>query len=72
MMVMDASRAVARQMSLKTIPEVDTYTFGQIAANAGAYNDTAATTANAYSLLLKAQETLGNANVPKLNWATVQ
>ena len=64
MMVMDASRAVARQMSLKTIPEVDTYTFGQIAANAGAYSATAATTANAYSLLLKAQEALGNANVP--------
>ena len=72
MMVEDAGKAVSRQMSLKTIPEVDTYTFGQIAANAAAYDSTAATKSNAYELFLKAQEALGDANVPKLNWATVQ
>ena len=64
MMVNDAGKAVSRQMSLETIPEVDTYTFGQIAANAGHYDATAATKSNAYKLILDAQEVLGNANVP--------
>ena len=64
MMVEDAGKAVSRQMSLKTIPEVDTYTFGQIAANAATYDSTAATKSNAYELFLKAQEALGDANVP--------
>lgn len=64
MMVMDAGKAVSRQTSLKTIPEVDTYTFGQMAANAGHYDSTTATKSNAYSLFLAAQEALGNANVP--------
>ena len=64
MMVEDAGKAVSRQMSLKTIPEVDTYTFGQIAANAATYDSTNATKSNAYELFLKAQETLGDANVP--------
>ena len=44
--------------------EVDTYTFGQIAANAATYDATEATKNNAYALFLKAQETLGDANVP--------
>lgn len=61
---MDAGKAVSRQTSLKTIPEVDTYTFGQMAANAGHYDSTTATKSNAYSLFLAAQEALGNANVP--------
>lgn len=61
---MDAGKAVSRQTSLKTIPEVDTYTFGQMAANAGAYDNTTATKSNAYGLFLAAQEALGNANVP--------
>lgn len=64
MMVEDAGKAVSRQMTLKTIPEVDTYTFGQIAANAGHYDSTSATKANAYGLFLAAQEALGNDNVP--------
>lgn len=64
MMVMDAGKAVSRQTSLKTIPEVDTYTFGQMAANAGHYDSTTATKSNAYGLFLAAQEALGNANVP--------
>lgn len=65
MMVNDAGRACARQLSLKTIPEVDTYTFGQIAANAGHFDATSATKNNAYKLVLDAQEVLGNANVPE-------
>ena len=64
MMVEDAGKACARQIRLKQIPEVDTYTFGQIAANAGAYDTTQATKTNAYKLVLDAQEVLGNANVP--------
>jgi N4-gp56 family major capsid protein len=66
MMVMDAGKAVARQLALKVIPEVDTYVFNEIAkaAPAGHTDATAATKSNAYSLLLHAQEVLGNANVP--------
>lgn len=65
-MVMDAGKAVARQLALKVIPEVDTYTFLQIAkaAPAGHSSTTAITKANAYSEFLAAQEALGNANVP--------
>lgn len=65
MMVEDAGKAVSRQMSLETIPEVDTYTFGEIAANAGHASTTTATKSNAYELFLAAQEALGNANVPE-------
>ena len=64
MMVMDAGKAVARQLALKVIPEVDTYVFDQMARNAGNTSSTAATKANAYELFLAAQEKLGNANVP--------
>lgn len=65
-MVMDAGKAVARQLALKVIPEVDTYTFLQIAkaAPAGHSSTTAITKANAYGEFLAAQEALGNANVP--------
>lgn len=63
-MVMDAGKAVARQLALKVIPEVDTYTFLQMAMNAGNKSNTAATKSNAYELFLAAQEKLGNANVP--------
>lgn len=63
---MDAGKAVARQLALKVIPEVDTYTFLQIAKGSkAAHRDaTAATKSNAYGLFLNAQEALGNANVP--------
>ena len=64
MMVEDAGKACARQMRLVVIPEVDTYTFLEMAKNAGNTDATTATKANAYSLLLDAQEELGNANVP--------
>jgi len=63
-MVMDAGKAVARQLALKVIPEVDTYTFLEMAKNAGGTNSTAATKSNCYSLFLAAQEYMGNKNVP--------
>jgi len=63
-MVMDAGKAVARQLALKVIPEVDTYVFNEMAKNAGNTSTTAATKANCYELFLAAQEKLGNANVP--------
>lgn len=63
-MVMDAGKAIARQLALKVIPEVDTYTFDQIARNAGAHASTTATKTNAYGLFLDAQEELGNKDVP--------
>ena len=66
MMVMDAGKAIARQLALKVIPEVDTWTFRQIAlaAPTGHTDTTASTKSNAYEQLLHAQEVLGNANVP--------
>ena len=63
-MVSDAGKAVARQLALKVIPEVDTYTFQEMAKNAGHSSSTTPTKSNAYSLLLAAQEVLGDANVP--------
>lgn len=72
-MVMDAGKAVARQLALKVIPEVDTYVFNEIAKAASGHTDeagnahaasTTVTKSNAYEEFLKAQEVLGNANVP--------
>ena len=72
-MVMDAGKAVARQLALKVIPEFDTHVFTKIAKAASGYVDanekshasaTAITKGNAYSELLDAQEILGNCNVP--------
>ena len=66
-MVMDAGRALSRQIREVVIPEYDTYVFRKLAlaATAKSHTDaTAATKANAYKLFLDAQETLGNANVP--------
>ena len=63
-MVMDAGKAVARQLALKVIPEVDTYTFQQMAENAGNTSAVTPTKNNAYELFLAAQEKLGDANVP--------
>lgn len=68
MMVRDAGKACARQIALKVIPEVDTYTFLQLAKNAGHTSTTAAAITsghnNAYELFLNAQEVLGNCDVP--------
>lgn len=63
-MVMDAGKAVSRQLSLKIIPEMDAYVFGKIAVNAGTSKTETLTKTTAYEAFLKAQETLGNLNVP--------
>ena len=64
MMVRDAGRALNRQIREVVVPEIDTYAFDKIARNAftaGHTDATAATKSNAYSLLLAAQEHMGNA-----------
>lgn len=67
-MVMDAGKAAARQMKLAVIPEYDAHVFKKIAiaacATEGHSATTAITKANAYEEFLKAQEVLGNENVP--------
>jgi hypothetical protein len=66
-MVMDAGKAVARQLALKVIPEVDTYTFLRIAQGAVKQGNSATetlTTKTAYAAFLSAQEALGDKNVP--------
>ncbi|MCI5754085.1 MAG: N4-gp56 family major capsid protein [Clostridiales bacterium] len=66
-MVMDAGRALSRQISEVCIPEFDAYVFSKLKAAAegtGSTSTTAVTNANAYGELLKAQEQLGNNNVP--------
>lgn len=60
----DAGRALSRQLREVCVPEYDAHVFAVMAKNAGGKNSTPATAANAYSLLLDAQEHLGNANVP--------
>jgi hypothetical protein len=62
--VKSAGTAVRRQTDEKVIPEIDTYRIATIAAAAEIVDNTVATSANAYSLFLKGQETLANANVP--------
>lgn len=67
MMVMDAGKAVSRQLALKVIPEYDKHVFGVIAKTAfdnGATDATAVTKSNAYEQFLNAQEVLGNKDVP--------
>ena len=66
-MVMDAGRAISRQLSEVWVPEYDAYVFNKLAVAAtgsGQYATTQATTSNAYSLFLDGMEALGNANVP--------
>ena len=66
-MVLDAGKAVSRQLREVIVPEYDTYVFATLAkaASDNSHTDaTAATKENAYSLFLNAQEALGNANVP--------
>lgn len=64
MMVMDAGKAVSRQLAEVIIPTYDKYVFTKLKENAGASDSTEATKDNAYALLLKAQEFAGNNNVP--------
>lgn len=67
-MVMEAGKACARQIAMKVIPEIDAHVFKKIAIAACATEGHSATTAitktNAYAEFLKAQEVLGNENVP--------
>jgi hypothetical protein len=62
--IKSAATALRRQMDEVVIPELDTYRIATVAAAAETVDDTAATTANAYSLFLKGQEALGDAKVP--------
>lgn len=67
-MVMDAGKAVSRQLAEKVIPEYDTYVFKKLAVAACAKDGHSATTAvtksNAYELFLNAQQVLGDACAP--------
>lgn len=66
-MVMDAGKALSRQLREVCVPEFDTYAFAKLARAAfdkGNTSATAVTKSNAYEQLLAAQEVLGNANVP--------
>lgn len=66
-MVTDAGKALARQLREVCVPEFDAYVFKTLAAKAveaGAYDATAAGKDNAYELLLKGMEYLGDHNVP--------
>lgn len=66
-MVMDAGKALSRQLREVITPEFDTYVFGVLGAAAvknNSYATTTVTKANAYEVFLAAQEKLGDANVP--------
>ena len=66
-MVMDAGRALSRQIREVVVPEYDTYVFSTLAAKAverGNTADDAVTKENAYELFLRAMEVLGNHDVP--------
>ena len=66
-MVLDAGKAVSRQLREQIVPEYDKYVFTTLAKAASKNGHAASTTAsksNAYELFLNAQEVLGDANVP--------
>lgn len=66
-MVMDAGKALARQMKEVWVPEFDAYVFRKLAAEAtarGNVSTTAVTKSNAYEMFLQGMEALGNKNVP--------
>lgn len=63
---LQAASALARQMRQVVIPEVDAYTYGVMAANAGIKAEPAELTAeNIYTEILKASEAMDNAEVPE-------
>ncbi len=66
MFVMEAGKALARQVREVVIPEVDTYRINKIVAGAPTGNVVtgATTNANAYAAFLAVQEILDNAKVP--------
>lgn len=66
-MVMEAGKALSRQLREVAIPELDTYIFGTLATTAtakGNFNTESITKSNAYEMFLKGQEKLGNNLVP--------
>lgn len=66
-MVLDAGKAVSRQLREVIVPEYDTHVFLTLATAATKNSHasaTAATKSNAYELFLNAQEALGDACVP--------
>lgn len=68
MMVMEAGRALARQIDEVVLPEIDTYRIAAYVSGAKAanvINAAAPTTSTAYALFLSAQEKLDNAKVPQ-------
>lgn len=65
-MVMDAGKALSRQLREVVVPEYDTRVFDVLASEAvdnGAYSVTAITKSNAYEMFLTGQEALGDKNV---------
>ena len=67
MMVSDAGKALSREINEQVIPNFDCYCFSTWAAAAtavGNVDTTQATKSNVYELFLKANEAMGNANVP--------
>ena len=67
MMVMDAGRALRRQMEEVWVPEFDTYVFRKLASEAterGNYSTEAITKENAYEQFLLAMEHMGDRSVP--------
>lgn len=63
-----AASALARQQRQVVIPEVDTYTYGVMAAGAGTKAEAVILTAeNIYNEILKAGTALDNADVPESN-----
>lgn len=68
MMVMEAGRALRRQLEEVCIPEIDTYRIAALVAgckSAHVHNSQNTSASNAYALFLAAQEDLDNAKVPQ-------
>lgn len=68
MMVMEAGRALRRQIDEVCIPEIDTYRIATLVAGCKAahvHNSQDTSSSNAYALFLAAQEDLDNAKVPQ-------
>jgi len=66
-MVMDAGKALSRQLQEVWVPEFDSYVFRKLAAEAtkrGNYSSEAVTKENAYEMFLHAMEQLGDKSVP--------
>ena len=64
---LQAAAALARQLREVVIPEVDTYVYGKVVADAGTTETGALTDKNVYDAILKATEVLDTAEVPETN-----